>query len=55
MAASGVSTVWKIRGARGGDVTIKRRRRDAEAVRDLRHADIRIGEQGSRGFKIILR
>jgi hypothetical protein len=35
----------KIRGARGGDVTIERRRRDTETVCDLGDADIGIGEQ----------
>jgi hypothetical protein len=40
-----------VRGSRGGDVAIERRGRDAEAVRDLYHADIGVGEQGTRGFK----
>jgi hypothetical protein len=38
------SNVWGIGGARGGNVTIERRRRDAEAVCDLSYADVGIGE-----------
>src|SRR5947207_1011104 len=38
------SNVWGIRGARGGNVTIERRRRDAEAVCDLSYADAGISE-----------
>ena len=40
-----LSNVGKLSGARGGDVTIERRGRDAEAVRDLGHADVGIGQQ----------
>jgi hypothetical protein len=35
----------RISGSRSGDVPIERRGRDAEAVRDLRHPDVRVGEQ----------
>jgi hypothetical protein len=34
----------QIHGSCGGNVVIERRRRDAETVRDLRHADVGIGE-----------
>jgi hypothetical protein len=34
------SNAWGIRGSCGWDVPVERRRRDAEAVRDLRHADV---------------
>jgi hypothetical protein len=33
------SNAWGIRGARGGQISIQRRRRDAEPVCDLSHAD----------------
>jgi hypothetical protein len=36
------SNAWSIRGARGGQISIQRRRRDAEAVCDLSHADVGI-------------
>jgi hypothetical protein len=38
------SNAWGIRGPRGGHISIERRRRDAEAVRDLSYADVGIGE-----------
>ena len=38
------SNAWGIRGPRGGQISIQRRRRDAEAVCDLSHADVGIGE-----------
>jgi hypothetical protein len=50
-----LSNARHIRGSRGRDVPIERRRRDTEAVRDLGDADIGVGEQGPRGFKVILR
>jgi hypothetical protein len=34
-----------MRGSRGRDVSIERRGRDAEAVRDLRYADVGISQQ----------
>ena len=37
------SNVWGIRRPRGGHVSIQRRRRDAEAVCNLSHADVGIG------------
>jgi hypothetical protein len=39
-----LSNAWRIRGSRGRDVPIERRRGDAEAVRDLRHADVGISQ-----------
>ena len=38
------SNAWGIRGPRGWHISIQHRRRDAEAVRDLSHADVGIGE-----------
>ena len=49
-----VSNSRGIRAARSGDVAIERRGRDAKAVRNLRNADIGIGEQCPRGFKVFL-
>jgi hypothetical protein len=49
-----LSNAWGIRGSRGGDVTIERRRRDAEAVRDLRHADVGIGEHRLGGLDVVV-
>ena len=43
-----------MRGSRGRDVTIERCRRHAEAVCDLRHADIGIGEHCPRRFELVL-
>jgi hypothetical protein len=43
------------RSSRGGDVTIERRGRDAEAVRDLRHADVGIGEHRLGGLDVVVR
>jgi hypothetical protein len=40
--------------SRGRDIPIERRRRDAEAMRDLGDADVGIGEQCPRGFKVFL-
>ena len=39
-----LSNARGIRGSRGGDVTIERRRRDAEPLRDLSYSDVGIGE-----------
>ena len=51
--------VWRTSGRfavrRGRNIPIERRRRDAEAVRDLGHADVGIGKQCSRGFKVVFR
>jgi hypothetical protein len=44
----------RIRGSRSWNIAIERCRRDTEAVCDLGNADIGIGEQRSRGFKIVL-
>jgi len=43
-----------MRGSRGGNIPVERRRRDAEAVRNLRDADIGIGKQCPRSLKIVL-
>ena len=40
-----LSNAWGIRGSCGRDVPIERRRGHAEAVRDLGHADVGIGQQ----------
>jgi hypothetical protein len=50
-----LSTVRGIRGSCGGDVPIERRGRDAEAVRDLSHADVGIGEQRLGGLDVVVR
>ena len=52
---SAFSTAWGIRGSRGGDVTIERRWRDAEAVRDLGHAVVGIGQHRLGGFDVVVR
>jgi hypothetical protein len=39
-----LSNARGIRGSRGGDVTIERRRRDTEPLRDLSYSDVGIGE-----------
>jgi hypothetical protein len=43
-----------VRGSRGGDVAIERRGRDPEAVRDLRHADVRIGQHRLGGLDVVV-
>ena len=47
------SNAWRVRGSRGGDVTIERRRRDAEPLRDLSHTDVGIGEHRLGGLDIV--
>jgi hypothetical protein len=49
------SNVRGIRGSRGGDVPVECRRRDAEAVRDLGHADVGIGEHCLGGLDVVVR
>src|SRR6516225_5894662 len=46
------SNAWGIRGARGGNVTIERRRRDAETVCDLGDTDVGVGRLG--GLNVIV-
>src|SRR6516225_6065019 len=46
------SNVWGIRGPRGGHISIQRRRRDAETMCDLCHADVAVCEQCLRSFKV---
>ena len=48
------SNVRGIRGSGGGDVTIERRWRDAEAVRDLSHTDVGIGQQRLGGLNVLI-
>jgi len=48
------SNTWGIRGPRGRHISIERRRRDAEAVRDLSHADVGIGEHRLGGLDVLL-
>ena len=48
------SNAWGIRGPRGGHISIQRRRRDAEAVCDLSHADVGIGEHRLGGLDIVV-
>jgi hypothetical protein len=48
------SNAWGIRGPRGGHISIERRRRDAEAVRDLSHADVGIGEHRLGGLDVVV-
>jgi hypothetical protein len=49
------SNAWGIRGSRGRDVPIERRRGHAEAVRDVRHADVGIGERRLGGLDVVVR
>ena len=48
------SNAWGIRGARGGQISIQRRRRDAEPVCDLSHADVGIGEHRLGGLDVVV-
>ena len=48
-----ISNTRDIRGSCSGEVPIERRRRDAEAVRDLSDPDIGIGEQRPRDIKVV--
>ena len=50
-----VSNSGSIRGSRGRDISIERRRRHTEAVRDLGNANIGIGKQCSRDVKVVFR
>jgi hypothetical protein len=49
-----LSNAWGIRGSRGRYVPIERRRRHAEAVRDLRHADVGIGKHRLGGLDVVV-
>lgn len=49
-----LSNAWGIRGPCGRDVPIERCRRDAEAVRDLSHADVEIGEHRLGGLDVVV-
>ena len=49
-----LSNARRIRGSRGRDVPIERCRRDAEALRNLRHADITIGQHGLGGLDVLV-
>jgi len=48
-----ISKAGGVRRSRGGDVTIQSCGGEAEAVRDLRHADVGIGEHRLRGFEVV--
>ena len=50
-----VSRLWHIRSSRGGDVTIERSGRNAKPVRDLRHADVGVGEHRLSGLDVVVR
>ena len=49
-----LSNARGIRGSRGGDVTIERRRRDAEPLRDLSYSDLGIGEHRLGGLDVVV-
>src|SRR6202171_1642716 len=49
-----LSNARGIRGSRGGDVTIERRRRDAEPLRDLSYSDVGIGEHRLGGLDVVV-
>ena len=49
-----LSNAWGIRGSCGRDVAIERRRGHAEAVRDLCHADVGIGQQRLGGLDVVV-
>jgi len=49
------SNAWGIRGSCGGDVPIKRCRRDAETMRDLCDADVGISQQRPGSLDVIVR
>ena len=48
------SNVRKIRGARGGNLTIERRWRDTETVCDLGDAYIRVGQHRLSGLDVVV-
>jgi hypothetical protein len=48
------SNTRSIRGSCGGDVPIERCRRDTEAMRDLRHADVGIGQHRLGGLDVVI-
>jgi hypothetical protein len=49
-----LSNARGIRGSGGGDVTIERRRRDAEPLRNLSYSDVGIGEHRLGGLDVII-
>src|ERR1700686_1001165 len=49
-----LSNARGIRGSRGGDVTIERRRRDAEPLRALSYSDVGIGEHRLGGIDVVV-
>jgi hypothetical protein len=49
-----LSNAWGIRGSCGRNVAIERRRGHAEAVRDLGHADVGIGQQRLGGLDVVV-
>jgi hypothetical protein len=52
---SAVFKRWVIRGFARRGYTVERRRRGAKAVRDLSHADVRIGEHRLGGLYVVVR
>jgi hypothetical protein len=48
------SNVGTIRGARGGNVTIERRRRDTETVCDLGDADVGVGQHRLASLNVVV-
>lgn len=48
------TNAWGIRGARGGQISIQRRRRDAEPVRDLNHPDVGVREHRLGGLDVVV-
>jgi hypothetical protein len=50
-----LSKAWGIRGSCGRDVPIERRRGHAEAVRDLGHADVGIGQHRLGDLDVVIR
>jgi hypothetical protein len=49
-----LSNAWRICASCGRDVAIERRRGHAEAVRDLGHADVGIGQQRLGGLDVVV-
>jgi len=49
-----LSNAWRIRGSRGRDVPIERRRGYAEAVRNLGHADVGVGQHRLGGLDVVV-
>src|SRR5271170_2161668 len=48
------SNVRSIRGSRGGNIAIERRRTDTETVRDLRDTDVGVGEHRLGSLDVVI-